>query len=499
MAQHTIKTISFVSLGCPKNLVDSEAMLGDLTSAGYQLVPDGEQADAIVINTCGFLEASKEESLGVIHDAIARKEAGIVQRVIVAGCLVQRHRAKLLKWAPGIDAMIGVFDRDHIRSAVSGEAVGDGHLADAPSYWIAANAMVAAKSRGIETTNLTVQGADGRGIGYFEDDANRVQLTPRHWSYLRISEGCNQNCAFCTIPSIRGKMRSKSLAKIVSEAAAMMAGGAFELNLIGQDTTSWGYDIGDASGLVGLLTALDDVATAHGGGWIRLMYAYPTNFTDEMIDAIASLPNIVNYIDMPLQHASDHMLGAMRRNVSAAEQEALVSRLRDRIPGLGLRTTFITGFPGETAADHQRLLEFVDRMQFDAMGVFLYSAEEGTVAGSMDADRSLHVPWDVKEARLDELMSLQQEIAFENAAYVAEQESVFDVLIDRPFGDGDPLWSGRCYHQAADIDAHTFVQSELPLTPGELVRCRIIGSDGYDLVARPESECHRVVSLPISD
>jgi ribosomal protein S12 methylthiotransferase len=314
---------------------------------------------------------------------------------------------------------------------------------------------------------------------------------------VRISEGCNQNCAFCTIPSIRGKMRSKPLAKVVAEAESLMAGGAFELGLIGQDTSSWGMDIGDSAGLVGLLEALNDVAAARGGGWIRLMYAYPNNFTDEMIDAVASLPNVVKYIDMPLQHASDRMLTAMRRNVTAAAQEALVERLRERIPGLGLRTTFITGFPGETDEDHQLLMEFVDRMQFDAMGVFRYSAEEGTVAGSMDADPSLHVPKEVKEARLDELMMLQQEIAFENAAYVAAQESVFDVLIDRPYGDGE-VWSGRCYHQAPDIDSRTLVQSESPLTAGELIRCRIIGSDEYDLLARPESETERRVSLPIS-
>ena len=498
MADDSIKNVSFVSLGCPKNLVDSEAMLGDLASAGYRLVSDDEQADAMVINTCGFLEAAKDESLEVIHEAIARKKAGELRRVIVAGCLVQRHRAQLLKWAPGIDAMIGVFDRDHIRSAVSGERVDDTEFDDGPQYWIAANAMVAAKSRGISTADLTVQGADGRGIGYFEDDANRLQLTPRHWSYLRISEGCNQNCAFCTIPSIRGKMRSKPLSKIVSEANAMMASGVFELNLIGQDTTSWGHDIGDASGLVGLLTAINEVAAAHGGGWVRLMYAYPNNFTDEMIDAVASLPNVVKYIDMPLQHASDRMLGTMRRNVRADEQEALVERLRDRIPGLGLRTTFITGFPGETDEDHQLLLEFVDRMQFDAMGVFRYSAEEGTVAGTLDSDPTLHVPEEVKVAREDELMLLQQEIAFENAAYVAEQESVFDVLIDNP-PDETSYWSGRCYHQAPEVDARTLVHTETLPAVGELIRCRIIGSEGYDLLARPESEYETVVSLPISD
>lgn len=228
------------------------------------------------------------------------------------------------------------------------------------------------------------------------------------------------------------------------------------------------------------------------------MYAYPSNFTDEMIDAVANLPHIVNYIDMPLQHASDSMLTAMRRNVLADTQEQLVHRLRDRIPGLALRTTFITGFPGETEEDHQKLLEFIERAQFDAMGVFQYSQEDGTVAGTLDTDESLHVSDDVKASRETELMLLQQEIAFDNAAYVAEQECLFDVLIDGPLEGEDGYWSGRCYHQAPEVDARTIVLSKSPLSPGQLIRCKIIGSDEYDLLARPESECERVVSLPIS-
>lgn len=280
---HTIENVAFVSLGCPKNLVDSEAMLADLAAAGYTLVSEEDQVDAMVINTCGFLEASKEESIEVIRDAIARKEAGELKRVVVAGCLVQRHRAKMLEWAPGIDAMIGVFDRDRIRPAVSGVETSE----EGRPWWIAGNAMQAARQRGMQTADLTVQGRDGRGLGYWEQESQRIRLTPRHWSYLRVSEGCNQNCAFCTIPSIRGKMRSKPLERIIQEAQSLMAAGAYELNLIGQDTTNYGLDIGEDRGLVGLLESLHDVAAGHGGGWIRLMYAYPTNFSDDMIDAIA--------------------------------------------------------------------------------------------------------------------------------------------------------------------------------------------------------------------
>ena len=495
--------VAFVSLGCPKNLVDSEQMLGDLAESGCELVADHDSADAIVVNTCGFLESAKQESIDTINEAIARKEAGNVKRVIVTGCLVQRHRAKLLEWAPGIDAMLGVFDRDHIRDAVEGPGSRDNGPDEAsPRYWVAANALQAARARGRDTVNLTVQGTDGHGLGYWEGDTKRLRLTPRHWAWLRISEGCNQKCAFCTIPSIRGKMRSKPMDDLVSEARRLMADGAFELNLIGQDTTNFGRDTGFDGGLPGMLGQLDAAASEFGGGWIRLMYAYPTNFSDEMIDAIASLSNVVKYVDMPLQHATDNMLSSMRRNVSAAHQAALVERLRERIPGLALRTTFITGFPGETEDDHEQLLEFIDAVQFDAMGVFQYSREQGTVAGTMDEDPALHVPDEVKARRESELMLLQQRIAFENADWLAETQAVFDVLIDATTeAEGlDPdqqAFRGRCCHQAPDVDAMTLVVSNEALSPGELVRCRIIDHDEYDLIGQPQIDLERRVALPV--
>jgi ribosomal protein S12 methylthiotransferase len=514
--------VAFVSLGCPKNLVDSEKMLGTLAHGGFQLVDSDQSADAIVINTCGFLEASKEESLDVIREAVDRKNKGDLKRVVVAGCLVQRHRAKLLEWVPGIDAMIGVFDRDHVMEAVSGaqaaagSADGFAHSSNLPRYWIAANALSAAKDRGLKTVGLTVNGADGKGVGYFEDDSQRHRLTPKHWAYLRVSEGCNQRCAFCTIPSIRGKMRSKPLDRIIEEARQLMDHGAFELNLIGQDTTSYGYDIYGTNGhqaqtggseqysgdLIGLLTALYDVAadSNSGTGWMRLMYVYPSYFTDEMIDAIASLPNVVKYIDIPLQHMSDGMLTAMRRNISRSQQEELLYKLRERIPGVAIRTTFITGFPGETESDHRQLVEFVDEFQFDMLGVFKYSHEDGTPAGTMDDDESLHVPDELKIEREAEIMLTQQRIAFENAAYLAEQRSEFEVLIERPAAnktrgrrttgvvDAGALYVGRCYHQAPQVDSITHVHSSAELSPGQLVRCTIVDSDGYDLIARPTSE-----------
>ena len=510
-----VSRVAFVSLGCPKNLVDSEKMLGMLRDDGLTLVNESDAPDAIVVNTCGFLEASKDESLEVIKDAIERKSRGALSRVVVAGCLVQRHRAKLLEWAPGIDALIGVFDRDQVVHAVRGQAPGRTGVGPAaepgaqPKYWIAGNALQAAADRGMAVTGLTVHGKDGKGIGYWESDAGRFRLTPRHWAYLRVSEGCNQRCAFCTIPSIRGKMRSKPIERIEEEAHALLRDGAFELNLIGQDTTSFGMDIGYAPGLVGMLESLDRVASSHGGAWIRLMYAYPSNFTDDMIDALARLDSIVKYIDMPLQHASDRMLTAMRRNVSAAHQRDLVERLRERIPGLALRTTFITGFPGETEDDHQELLELIEEAQFDAMGVFQYSREEGTPAGTMDLDPELHVPEEVKARRESELMELQQRIAFENCAYVAEQRCQFDVLIDGPaagksaarattgVSSGGTLHVGRAYHQAPQIDGLTYVQSKEPLAPGELVRCTVVSSDGYDLIAQPSADLDTTIRLKV--
>ncbi|MBM4113474.1 MAG: 30S ribosomal protein S12 methylthiotransferase RimO, partial [Phycisphaerae bacterium] len=428
-------TVAFVSLGCPKNLVDSEKMLSTLRDAGFELVSEHDGAGTIVINTCGFLEASRDESMEVIHEALERKRKGRVGRVVVAGCLVQRHRAKMLEWAPGIDALVGVFDRDRIAHAVRGEhaaSTRSATLEPPHRFWISANALQAAAERGRSTVGLTVNGADGNGVGYFEDDSGRFRLTPRHWAYLRVSEGCNQRCAFCTIPSIRGKMRSKPIDAILREARELFQQGAVELDLIGQDTTSYGADIGYEPGLVGLLESLDREAASHGGAWLRLMYAYPSTFDDAMIDCFARLPNLLEYVDIPLQHASDRMLTAMRRQTSAAAQRSLIRRLRERVPGMAIRTTFITGFPGETEEDHRELLDFVRESRFDMMGVFRYSREQPTPAGTMDLDPALHVPDEVKAEREQELMLAQQQIAFEAAKSMAARRTRVDVLVDGP-------------------------------------------------------------------
>jgi ribosomal protein S12 methylthiotransferase len=565
-----VESVSLISLGCPKNLVDSEKMLGLLAESGLMPVsydparPESfNGADAVVVNTCGFLEASKDESLSVIKDAIRAKEAGEVKRVVVAGCLVQRHRAKMLEWAPGIDALIGVFDRDKIVEAVRGSdpaqqgqplarAATPLEASDQPRYWVAGNALIAARERGMPTTGLTVNGKDGKGIGYFEDDSARLRLTPRHYAYLRISEGCNQNCAFCTIPSIRGKMRSKPVERVAAEARELVNDGAFELLLIGQDTTSYGDDIGaglrrpgqqpaaqrlpirgasgaapdftEYGGLPALLQAVSDaMRDAGGNGWLRLMYAYPSNFSDEIIDAFAGLAQhgcLLPYLDIPLQHASDRMLDLMRRRVTREQQRRVLLRLRDRVPGMAVRTTFISGFPGETEDDHRQLLEFVEEIRFENLGVFEYSKEEGTPAGSMEDDPALAVPAEVKARRRGEVMALQQKIVFARnealAAKFDEQRPVvngvaqghrMDVLIDAPMrtrglatsgvSGGGRLYQGRTRAQAPQIDGVTFVQSREKLAPGELVPCVVVGWDGYDLVARPVAELEKKVSLAI--
>ncbi len=494
-----VRTVSFVSLGCPKNLVDSEKMLGLLAEDGLTPVSHGQDTDAVVINTCGFLEASKDESMQEIEQAAKLKRAGKIKKLIVAGCLVQRHRAKMLDWCPDIDALIGVFDRDRIAQAVRGERPAQKDVgADLPIYSsIAANATIAKQTRGVDST------------GYFEDDGARLRLTPRHYAYIRMSEGCNQNCTFCTIPSIRGKMRSKPVGAFIKEARELLADGAFELNLIGQDTTSYGQDIGyDApqEGLVGLLTQLDKLAAEHGGAWLRLMYAYPSKFTDEMIDAIANLPNIVKYIDMPLQHINDRVLDTMRRHTGRKLIETLLNKLRDRVPGIALRTTFITGFPGETDAEHRELVDFVRDFGFDQMGVFPYSPEPGTPAGSLHQEGGA-VSDEIVKQRLDELMGAQQDVVFERHAQMSQRQPEVDVLIDATTDStieatdgvtpGGRLYEGRTQAQAPQVDGVTYVQSQSELSPGELIHCKIIAYDGYDLIAAPLAELNKTTPLNV--
>ncbi len=454
-------------------------MLGLLAQDGLAITADAASADAIVINTCGFLEASKEESLREIRDAVALKKTGQVKRVIVAGCLVQRHKTRLLNEVPEIDRLIGVFDREHIVEAVRGQAnprQAHGHYLG--KYHDLSRDLVAGTTSAAAATPTTNQSKTNRPA-VFEDDRARLRLTPRHYAYLRLSEGCNQGCAFCTIPSIRGPMRSKPLEQILAEAAELAADGAIELNLIGQDTTSYGTDIGYAGGLAGLLRELDK-RIARDVAWLRLMYAYPSCFTDEMIDAIAQSPRVVKYIDMPLQHINDQVLNRMKRRVTRAQTETLLEKLRTRIPGMTIRTTLIAGSPGETQQQHDELVQFVRDFGFDMMGVFAYSPEPGTPMGRM-ADQ---VPDPLKQQWVKELMLTQQEVAFaKNRAMVGKQ---VDVLVDRPAGrDIADGFVARTAGQAPDIDSVTLVSAKRDdeLHPGQMLSVKITDWQEYDLLA----------------
>ncbi len=447
-----INSVAFVSLGCPKNLVDSERMLGLLAQDGLTITNDPAEAEAIVINTCGFLDASKQESLQAIRQAAAYKNKGRCQRVVVAGCLVQRHKTKLLAEVPQIDRLVGVFDRERIVAAVRGPENPDrsqGHF--------------------LGKFHQISRSANG-----FEDDRARLRLTPRHYAYLRISEGCNQGCSFCTIPSIRGPMRSKPPEQILAEARELAADGAVELLLIGQDTTSYGTDIGYAPGLAGLLKLLDgqlkDVA------WLRLMYAYPSCFTDDMIAALADCQRVLPYIDMPLQHINDRMLKVMKRRVTRQQIETLLDKLRRRVANLTLRTTFIAASPGETEAEHRELLHFIEQFGFDMLGVFAYSAEPGTAMGRMAGQ----LPDAVKQQRVDELMLAQQKVAFAKAA--ARKGQTTTVLVDGRSPRGRDLWISRHGGQAPQIDSRTLVRGK-GLHAGQMLDVRITGRRDYDLLA----------------
>jgi ribosomal protein S12 methylthiotransferase len=471
--------VSFVALGCAKNLVDSEKMLGQLAESGALITGDEADADVIVINTCGFLEASRTEAHEEIAAAVEQKRTGRCKRVVVAGCLVQRDGTKLLEAVPGIDALVGVHQRDDLPRAVMGVDL------EPPKK--------KGKNKKSRKHALKVQQPDAASppsaelyLGdyhpYVALDTARLRLTPEHYAYLRISEGCNQKCTFCTIPSIRGPMHCKPPEVVLAEARELISDGVFELNLIGQDTTSYGHDIDYAPGLAGLLRELDRV---DGVGWIRLLYAYPSVFTDEMIDTIASCEHVVPYIDIPLQHINDRMLKAMARRVTRSETETLLQKLRDRIPGVTIRTTFIAGFPGETDAEFDELVDFVRDMRFSAVGVFPYSLEPDTPSGRMSGQ----LPDSVKQERVDRLMKTQQEIAFEDAA--ATKGHFFDVLIDQMVTAGQA--AGRHAGQAPEVDAVTYVLGD-DLQPGRLVRTVCEGSQEYDLIARPTDAILPVLS-----
>jgi ribosomal protein S12 methylthiotransferase len=439
-------TYSFVSLGCPKNLVDSERMLGLLKIDGYQLVNEPEGADFVVVNTCGFIERARAESFSAIDEMLALKRAGKTKGVIVSGCLAERQKEELLAERPDIDYLVGVFGREAI-TKVADRLVG--HL---------------------EEQRTVFQPAPIRALS----DRDRLRITPRHFAFLKISEGCDRLCTFCAIPKMRGKHASKPMDEIIAEAEELAADGVRELIVVAQDTTYYGMDIYGQPRLAELLRRLDGV---QGIDWIRLMYFYPMYITDELIDVIANGRRIIPYIDIPLQHASDHMLRRMARRVTRSETEDLLSRLRAKIPNLTLRTTFITGFPGETDEDFEELVAFATEQRFERMGVFTYSLEPDTPAANLPD----HLPEDVKEARRARLMEVQQAHAF--AWNEAQLGKVIPVILDQPIEGEKNVWMGRSQADAPDVDGLVFVTGDrIKLRAGDIVPVEIVEMQDYDLV-----------------
>lgn len=433
---------AFVSLGCPKNLVDSEKMLGCLALDGYTLVSEPAGADFVIVNTCGFIESSRQESKSVIREMLDLKEKGETRGVIVAGCLPERVGGNLIDELPGIDHIVGVFGRDEI-TKVADRLIGG-----------------AAEQRELfRPAPITAM-----------DDRSRLRITPSHYAYLKISEGCDRTCTFCAIPKMRGKHVTKPIEAVIEEARELAADGVRELILVAQDTTYYGLDLYGEVRLVELLKQLEQV---EGIDWIRLMYLYPVHFSDELIGTIAESNRIIPYLDMPLQHINDTMLRRMQRRVNREKTEELVFKLRDRVPNLVLRTTFITGFPGETDEQFTELRDFVQAAKFERMGVFTYSLEPGTPAVKLDG----HLPDDVKEARRDELMEVQQQIAFDFGDSLVGYE--LDAIIDAPVGDG--IYEARLYADAPEIDAVIYVQGE-DLNVGDFIPVEITGRDGYDWI-----------------
>jgi ribosomal protein S12 methylthiotransferase len=441
-------TFAFVSLGCPKNLVDSERMLGKLAQDGYTLTPDADGADVVVVNTCGFIEPARQESLGVIREMLELKRQGRVGAVVVAGCLAERKQDDLLRELPEVDHIVGVFGREEIAQVL-----------DRTLY-----------QRGRDEQRSLFRPAPVRAL----EDTARLRITPRHYGYLKISEGCDRLCTFCAIPSMRGKHITKPIEEVVREARELAADGVRELIVVAQDTTYYGLDLYGRVRLAELLRELDVV---DGIEWVRVLYAYPIHFTDALIETLASSRKIVPYLDLPLQHINDRVLRRMQRRVDRAATEELLAKLRQAIPGLVLRTTFIVGFPGETEAEFDELHDFVRTARFERAGVFPYSLEPGTPAARL-AD---HLPEEVKAERRDRLMEAQQEVAFAWAQAQVGKE--IEAIVDSPDPEVPGHVLARGYADAPDIDCQVRLKGK-NLQPGDLVRARVTGADGYDLMAR---------------
>ncbi|GBD39678.1 Ribosomal protein S12 methylthiotransferase RimO [bacterium HR37] len=435
--------VSIVSLGCSKNLVDTELILGSLKKVGYEISPSEADADIIIVNTCGFIGDAKRESINTIIELAEYKYRGKCKRLIVTGCLVERYADELKRELPEVD-----------------------------SFWGTGNLTKIGEVLRKEKLKKIYKSPPGT---LYDPDTPRILTTPSHTAYVKVSEGCSRTCSFCIIPKMRGPMKSRPVRSIVEEVKRLSDQGVKEINLIAQDMTSYGRDIG-----TNLETLLRELAKVEGIRWIRILYCYPWGFTDSLINLIAEEDKILSYIDMPIQHINDRILKLMNRKTTRSDIEDIIYRLRTKIPDLTLRTTFIVGFPGETDREFEELLEFIKEVRFERVGAFKYSREEGTKAGEMPEQ----IPEDVKEERFERLMETQSEISLQKNLQLIG--TVHEAFIEGVESNG---YLARIPSQAPEVDGITYVERNRRLSTGELVRVRITGADIYDLFGE-------TVSLP---
>ncbi len=441
--------IGIVSLGCPKNLVDSETMLGLIHEENFEITNDPAEAEIIIVNTCGFIESAKEESINTILQMAEYKKSGICRKLIVTGCLGQRYAEDLFKEMLEVDVVAGVEVYDEIGSIIKRVMHGERFIM-----------LERSKPDVIYTSKETF--------------LPRILTTPPYTAYLKIAEGCDNCCSYCAIPKIRGPYRSKPMEQVLNEAKALAANGVKELIVVAQDTTRYGEDLpGGKLLLADLLKELNNIESLK---WIRVMYCYPNNFTDELIEAFATLDKVCKYIDLPLQHASNRLLASMNRYDTKEEVSALLKKLRERIQGIVIRTTFIVGFPGETEEDFEELKAFVEEQRFENAGVFAYSQEEGTVAGSMPNQ----IAEEVKQERYHELMALQAQISEE--LHKDTEGMTLEVLVEGIEKDGSGLYYGRSYREAPDIDGLVFIENPGEIRLGDFVKVNILQGFTYESV-----------------
>src|SRR5260221_1847411 len=454
--KHAMTEVRFVSLGCPKKLVDSEVMMGILSREGYELTPHAAEAEILVVNTCSFIESAQKESVDTILEMAEHKKFGAAKKLIVAGCLVERYRNQILEQVPEVDAVVGTGEVERIIEAVEGDLK---VLPAAPPAFL------------------------------YHDVTPRIVTTPKHAAYIKIAEGCDHPCSFCIIPQLRGKFRSRRFESVVKEAQNLAAAGAREVTLIGQDTTSYGEDLGLRDGLAKLLSRLAEIEEL---AWVRFLYAYPNRVTQGLLDALAAHPRLVKYMDMPLQHASRDVLARMKRGSNGDAFLKLLERIRGTIPGVSLRTSFIVGFPGETETDFEELCEFVRTAKLDWMGVFEYSDVDN--AGSYALDEKVDAET-IRERR-DRLMAIQKKISRENlrAKFLGgktrrAKKSAITALIEGPSKDNPLVWEARLEGMAPEIDGKLYLTDiELPngevAEAGDVARVDIKKADAYDLIGR---------------